>query len=143
MPVLLRCCFPSKNESVSHYAEKRSIRNRIRLTRANKDGRIQFKMPLTDLDLHHPPYNSFATIQAFYLCSLLTQALLRVLLFRLLLYSEWRCSLGTIIRRVVQSPVLLRRPSRIESTNCADTHISYRRKCARPVASGRRDGTEL
>ena len=66
-----------------------------------------FKGPLTDLDLHHPPCKRFAANQAFYLCGLLAQALLRSIQYRLLPPGEWRRSLGTIIRRVVRSPAVL------------------------------------
>ncbi len=66
-----------------------------------------FKGPLIDLDLHHPPCKRFAANQAFYLCGLLAQALLRAIQYCLLPLDEWRRSLGTIIRRVVRRPAVL------------------------------------
>ena len=66
-----------------------------------------FKGPLIDLDLHHPPCKRFAANQAFYLCGLLAQALLRAIQYCLLPMDEWRRRLGTIIRRVVRSPAVL------------------------------------
>ena len=71
-----------------------------------------FKGPLIDLDLHHPPCSSFAANQAYYLCGLLAQGLLRGLQYWLMPYDEWRRSLRTIIKRVVQHPAMLTSSSR-------------------------------
>ena len=87
------------SEAVSRHCGKQSREN------ASKGS-------LIDLDLHHPPCNSFAANLAYYLCGLLAQGLLRGLQYWLLPHDEWRCSLRTIIKRAVELPVMLTCSSR-------------------------------
>ena len=71
-----------------------------------------FKGPLNDMNLHHPPCKSYMANQAFYLCGLLAQALVRGVQYWMMPPGEWRRSLGTIIERLIEIPAMLTRSAR-------------------------------
>jgi len=71
-----------------------------------------FKGPLIDLDLHHPPCQSFHANQAVYACGLMAQVLLRAIQFNFL-PQQARChGIRPIIRYLIRTAAQLVRSAR-------------------------------
>jgi len=62
-----------------------------------------FKGPLIDLDLHHPPCQSFKANQVIYACGLMAQVLLRALQFNYLPVTARKHGIRPIIRYFIRT----------------------------------------
>ena len=75
----------------------------VRRHRAKQGQENAFKGPLTELELHHPPCQSYAANQAFYWCGQIAQLLLLMLQYRVLPEQARMHGLGPLIRYFVRS----------------------------------------
>ena len=113
-----------------------SLAEMVQRHRAEQGQENAFKGPLTALNLHHSPCQSYAANQAYYLCGQLAQ-LLRLVPYQLLPDQARKHGLGPLIRGLVRTVARLtqsgrRTRVRYSRSNYRSDWLAHAMRCLEP-----------